>query len=143
MATSEEIFADSNYFVSAFNPEDTRHGYALKISRQLDAESKSLIITNFIFAEVVTVLSQRQGRQTAMTTGEYLLTHPNIRIVHVDEYLQNDTWSIFQKSEHKNISFVDCSIIAVMMSEGVQKLLTFDTTDFKRLQTEYRFLFYE
>ena len=143
MATSEEIFADSNYFVSSFNPEDTKYHHALQVSAKLDSENASLVITNFIFAEVVTVLSQRQGRQTAIQTGQYLLSHPNIRTVHVDEYLQNAAWHIFQDSNDKNISLVDSSIIATMKSEGIQKLLTFDTTDFTKLQDQYRFSFYD
>jgi len=143
MGTSEVIFVDSNYFVSLFNPEDTRHQHALKISDRIEEAETFLCISNFVFAEIVTVLSQRKSREAGIKAGMYLLSRNNIQTAHVDENVQAESWKIFQETQSKNISFVDCSIIATMRAEGLQKLLTFDTTDFVRLQSQHRFSFYE
>ena len=143
MGTSEIIFVDSNYFVSLFNPEDTRHQHALEISDGLEEAETHLYISNFVFAEIVTVLSQRKSREAGIKAGMYLLSRHNIQMTHVDENVQAESWRIFQETQSKNVSFVDCSIIATMRADGFQKLLTFDTTDFKKLQNRYRFSFYE
>ena len=78
----------------------------------------------------------------AREAGRYLMTDPLIRIAHVDESLHQNTWGIFDKIADKNISFVDCSTIAVMKAEHITAVLTFDTTDFKKLRREYKFAFF-
>lgn len=143
MAESDRVFIDSNYFAALFNPSDTLHKRALDLARKIDSQNISLAISNLIFLEVVTVLSQRRDRKIAIEVGEYLLTNPLITIIHIDELLQRESWHIFQNIENKNASFVDSSIIAIMRSEKINMLLTFDTKDFRKLQKQYRLSFYE
>lgn len=84
----------------------------------------------------------KSGREAAVRGGEKLLESPRVRVVHINEELQEASWRIFRKVEHKNISFVDCSTIAVMKVEDIARLLTFDTEDFGKLQKHYRFSLY-
>lgn len=140
---NEWIFADSNYFIALFNEQDALLEKADYTSKKLDEKDISLCITNLIFLEIVTVTSMRASKQIAWEAGKSLLLNPRIRIIHIDEDLQNESWKIFQEITDKNISFVDCSIIAVMKAEGISRVLTFDKTDFGKLQKIYRFSFYE
>ncbi len=143
MAGRNRVFADSNYFVAIFNTDDSLYRKAQEIARKIADEKTQLVISNFIFLEIVTIVSQKKGRAAAIQAGRDILSHPFlVDILHIDEALQKDTWNIFQEVEHKNISFVDCSIVAAMKSEGIQKLLTFDATDFTKLQNQHRFSFY-
>ncbi|MBI4137986.1 MAG: PIN domain-containing protein [Candidatus Wildermuthbacteria bacterium] len=140
---SERIFADSNYFIALFNERDALSEKANLISEKLEEQDILLCITNLIFLEIVTVTSVRASKQIAWEAGKYLLSSPRIQILHADEDLQRESWEIFQEITDKNISFVDCSIIASMKTLGISKLLTFDQTDFKKLQKQYRFSLYE
>lgn len=142
MEQSERIFLDSNYWVALFNSNDALYPAARALARKLDKEKSALIISNFIFLEVVTVLSQRRGKEVAVAAGKYLFSDSIIR-VHIDASLQKDTWSIFQQMKEKNISFVDCSTIALMRAERIDDLLTFDVKDFRRLKRMFRFRLYE
>lgn len=137
--SNNRIFVDANYFVALFNPYDSLHKKAFTIASALEKGNSTLIITNFVFLEIVTVLSQKRGRAVAVEAGNYLLSVPTITTIHIDEALNGDSWNIFQRIAHKDISFVDCSILAVIRAESIPTLLTFDITDFKRLQKEYRF----
>ncbi|MBI2645068.1 type II toxin-antitoxin system VapC family toxin [Candidatus Uhrbacteria bacterium] len=140
MATGERIFIDSNYLVALFNPADSLHIHAKKIATQLDITKRDFVVSNFIFLEIVTVLSLRQGRRSACEAGEYLHS-PSIEMIHIDYVLQRETWNIFHSVQVKDVSFVDCSIIAVMYTEGIDTLLTFDS-HFKKLQRDHRFKLY-
>ena len=140
MEGNKKIFADSNYFIALFNAHDALHERAKKITREM--EQIVFYISNFIFLETVTVLSQKCGRKTSREVGEHLLKNPLIKIVHFDEILQKETWRIFQEEPSKNISFADCSTVAVMDTEGISELLTFDTTDFKKLAKKHHFKLY-
>lgn len=144
MAVDSEVFVDSNYFIAFYNPSDSLHKPAVETERKLQAEASStrFVISPFVFSEVVTVLSQRVGKGTATRVGRFLLSEEGPRIVQHDEKTQGISWGIFEKATNKNISFVDCSIIATMQTEGVSQLITFDKTDFRSLQKHYRFSFY-
>lgn len=143
MEQTDRVFVDSNYFVALFNPSDSLHKNALDVARRIDLQNISLVISNFVFLEIVTVLSQRRGRKVAVEVGEHLLTNPLIVIAHVDELLQRESWYIFQNIKNKDVSFVDSSIIAIMRSEEINTLLTFDTRDFRKLQKQYPLDFYK
>jgi predicted nucleic acid-binding protein len=78
----------------------------------------------------------------AIEAGKAILSNPFIDLIHIDWLLHKEAWKIFQEIEHKNISFVDASIIAAMQAEGIKTLLTLDTTDFKKLVKRYRIKFY-
>ncbi len=126
-----KLFIDSNYFISLYNPSDSQNQKAEKLSHNL--ENFDLYISNFIFLETVTVFSQRVGRKLAVKLGNRLLESESINLIQVDTELQKQTWRIFCDTQKKNTSFVDCSTVAVMQAEGIDKLLTFDREDFKPL----------
>lgn len=142
MEAKNKSFCDSNYFVALFNASDSLYERALHTAQRIKRERIHLIISNLIFSEIVTVLSQKTGKRSALRAGRFLLEDPFLQIVLIDEFLQDQTWQIFQAVREKNISFVDCSIIAAMKAEGIRELLTFDHQDFKKLQNSHRFKFF-
>lgn len=139
MERSNLVFADSNYFIAFYNQEDSLHKQAVSLAKRLKRQGTSFVVTNFIFLEVVTMLAQRLGKENAIRVGKNIVENPRIIFIHIDEALQENSWQIFQAVKDKNISFVDCSIIAVMRAESIPMLLSFDIRDFKKLQKQYRF----
>ena len=105
----------------------------MKIAQKLDKQNNLFFISNFIFLEVVTVLSQRVGKKTALEVGNYLLSDSRINLIHIDENLNDRTWQRFKEIKSKNASFVDASIIETMKMQRLTDLLTFDTKDFSVL----------
>ena len=142
MDGSNFLFVDTNYFVAYFHIYDSLHAKALEISKTIDTDSTRLVLTNYVFLEVVTVLSQRAGKKTASTVGRHLKEAESVTIIHIDTKLHEDAWRIFQEVKAKDISFVDCSTIAAMQADSIKKILTFDHSDFKKLQKQFRFSFY-
>lgn len=140
MERADSIFVDSNILIALFNHEDALHGSVQKLWKDIEREY-SFVISNFVFLETVTVLSQRRNKAVAQEAGREILRNPAFRHIHVDENLQEESWRIFQETENKNVSFVDCSTIALMQFKDISKLLTFDK-EFKTLQKHYRFSLY-
>ena len=136
-----KIFADSNFFIALSNPDDTLNEIAIQRSREIRDKKLPIVISRFIFSETVTVLSQRTNRQIAINAGIDMLSG-QIGIVEIDQRVSDAAWKIFQDIGKKNMSFVDCSILAIMQAEGISKLLTFDREDFSNLRRTYDFSFY-
>lgn len=143
LKNDRRIFIDSNYFIALLNPVDTLHEKARLVGEKISTQDLSLVISNFILLEILTVVSQKVGRYAAVQAGNRLRENPLIEVIHIDEMLQEDSWNIFQEIVKKDISFVDCSIIAVMKAERIDALLTFDIKDFEPLLKQYKFHFYE
>ena len=137
-----KIFVDSNYFIALYRVSDSLHTEAIKIAGILNKEGVVLVVSNFVFAEIVTVLSQREGKELARMVGETILTNRQVEHIHIDQALHKKSWEIFHELSEKDISFVDCSIIAVMREYDIKELLTFDLKDFKKFQKKYRFRLY-
>lgn len=138
-SSSSPLMIDSNFFIALFNPDDSLHEKAQTTAQKIIHSQQSYALTNYIFLEIVTVLSQKRGKARSRTIGNTLLQ--SARIIHIDEWLHQHTWSIFCNVHQKDISFVDCSTIAAMKSEGITTLLTFDA-QFKKLQKHHRFSLY-
>jgi len=139
MAVNNKVFADTNYFVALYNPLDTNHQRARAYSQKIAKGNSRVMTSNYTILEVLTILSQRVSRQAAIRLGKQLMAGKYVQIIHVNEKLHNLTWKIFREIRNKNTSFVDCSILVVMKTEGIKKLLTFDTTDFSPLAKKFKF----
>lgn len=131
------------FFIALYNALDTLHQQAKSISSQLKKENPQVYISTFTFIEVTTIISQRVGRKEAIVAGKDLLESGNFIYIHSTKAIEELSWTIFKEIGKKNISFVDCSIIAVMELENISSLLTFDKKDFTPLQKLYKFNFYD
>ena len=137
------LFIDSNYFIALFNKKDAKYNEAIELARDLETNHYQKFISNLVFSEVVTVISQRVDKQASIDVGEYLLSNTALKTLFIDDRLHQDSWNIFKEISSKNTSFVDCGTIAVMRAENIQELLTFDVADFKKLQKGHRFKLYK
>lgn len=133
------IFVDSNYFIALANPKDSLHTVAFQLSKQIASEKYSVVISNLIVAETLTIISQKLGRKPAITTSIAIHNNPDIEIIFIDRQLHERSLQLFNKIDKKNMSFIDCSILAVMQKKNIKQLLTFDHADFQSLQKKYHF----
>lgn len=116
------VFVDTSVLVSIFNPLDTNNNKALQLARKYP---EKYLISNYVFSETVTVLSQRVGREKAVYAGEKI--KKDFQQIRVDEDLEDLAWEIFKKQMDKDISLVDCTIIALYQKQVFEKCFTFDS----------------
>lgn len=132
------ILLDTSFICSLHLPEDSLHHKALTISKELVNQKVNLYISNFILLEVLTVLSQRKSRKLAIEFGRSVKEEPVIKTIRIDGILEEYSWKIFLKTKEKDLSFVDCSTLAVLDKEKVDYLITFDKL-FNRFQSKFHF----
>lgn len=121
------IFIDASAAVSYFDVKDTNHVRALKISNQFG--KNKIITSNFVFAEIVTIVSQNAGKEVAIDAGNYI--KDIFSVIRIPTEIEDLAWDIFKKQTSKNVSFVDCTTIALFQKDIFDKLFTFDS-DFKK-----------
>lgn len=117
-----KIFADSSALVALFRLEDPNHLKALQLAKQLQGNTG--IISPYIFAETVTIISQKEGKRQSIDAGETLKTE--FVWTRIDEDIFNLAWKIFQGQKSKNVSFVDCTVFALYKKGLFDKCFSFD-----------------
>jgi predicted nucleic acid-binding protein len=132
-------FIDTSYICALYNPHDSLHKEALKLKRGIDQQINPFI-SNYIFLETVTVLSQRVGKQDANDIGNLMFSSNKFGFLQATPKIDVKTWQLFQKVSDKNISYVDCSNVVLMKEERIDKILTFDQ-DFEDLKKQANYNF--
>lgn len=121
------IFVDASALVPLFRLDDPLRNKALILSEKLTGQTA--MISNYIFAELVTILSQKVHKEKAIYAGEYVRKH--YIILRVDDGIEDLAWKIFKQQKSKNVSFVDCTTFALYQKGMFEKAFAFDE-DFKR-----------
>lgn len=133
---NETVFIDANVLCGLFNNQDSLHEKSKKTIKSL--RKSAFAISNFIFLECYTIISQRTSKAHSVRFRKYMLANKQYEILWIDQKLEEDTWAIFQSIKDKNFSYVDASILAVMKSEKIAHLLSFDA-GFAQFQKEFKF----
>lgn len=120
------IITDASALISLFSKKDINHEKATNIIKRL--KTVNLLISNYIFAEVTTMLSQKEGKEKTVKVGEYLKN--KYSWIKLDTETEELAWEIFKKQKSKNVSFIDCTTFALYQQGIFDKAFTFDT-DFK------------
>lgn len=121
------IFLDSSVIIAYKIKDDINHTKAVGIIKRID-EYGRIVVSEYVFAEVVTVLSMKESLKVAVDVGEGLKNAKEVEILKLEKLFE-ETWEIFRE-KGKYLSFVNCSSIAVMKNIGIKKIATFDR-DFK------------
>jgi predicted nucleic acid-binding protein len=127
MAVNKTLFLDTNYFCGLHNPKDSLYLKSRKAFIKIKKEKYILHISNFILAEVFTILSQKVGKRIAIQFGRNLFSsYSPINIIRMTGKDELSSFNIFQKVKSKNFSFVDANSLALMKKFKINYLLTFD-----------------
>jgi len=117
---------DTSYLLALEPANDQSDKSALQHWQKLSKKSPRLVMTSFIFGEVVTFFNSRGYHAKAVQVGNQLLQSPSVEIVQVDEVLLLEGWALLQQHQDKDFSLADCISFVVMRREGLTHALTFD-----------------
>lgn len=122
------IFVDSDAFIAFTKEDDSNHKRAQNIFEKLQDTQITFVTSNFIFAEVATVLSQRVSHKAAVMFIDNMKSSDNIfQIERISEDTEEAATQIFIKQTSKNVSFVDCINIALMKEKHMDGIFSFDS----------------
>jgi predicted nucleic acid-binding protein len=117
---------DTSYVLALELANDQSHKSALQHWQKLSKKSPKLVITSFIFGEVVTFFNSRGYHARAVEVGNRFLQSPSVEIVQVDGALMLEGWGMMQQHQDKDFSLADCISFVVMRRLGITHALTFD-----------------
>src|SRR5688572_16336687 len=104
---SEFIVVDSSFLIAYHNTRDVHHAAAARAMVQLVAGKWGrVLLLEYVFLEVVTVLLARRGHEVAVEVGTKLLEAAEVDFVPCSE-LFLDALETFRTQASGTLSFVD------------------------------------
>jgi predicted nucleic acid-binding protein len=117
------VFFDTSAIYGYVNLRDPAHN---RIKAFIDNFKGRLVITNYIFDEIITLILYRLGHKIAANVGNILMNSQQIINYRVIEQDQKDGWKLFLMRHDKEYSFTDCISFIVIRKLNIEKCLTTD-----------------
>ena len=120
------IVLDSSFLVAYHNSRDVHHAAALAaFTELLDGKWGSLLLPEYVFLEVVTVLARRKDLLTAVGVGDMLLQAKEIEFVPCVDFF-TEAVKIFRDQTKGRLSFADAAVVAIARARAAGFVATFD-----------------
>lgn len=127
MNVAFSVFVDADAFVALAKEEDAHHESALKLLDWLIDRHARFITSNYVIAESITVISQRVGHAHALQFIADIKSEQSIFLVRwITPQIEEQAIAIFQKQTSKNVSFVDCTNMAILSLLRIDAIFSFD-----------------
>lgn len=127
------IVLDSSFLIAYHNDGDVHHvAAAATMPPATDGEWGEILLLEYVFLEVVTVVGARKAMRDAASVGERLLSAREVEFVPCSEIFLA-AFELFRAQERFRLSFVDAAVVAVARERGAEFVATFDE-DFRSIQ---------
>jgi predicted nucleic acid-binding protein len=118
------IIVDASFLVAFKNRRDALHEKAAA-HMPVVASRAPMLVHEYAFAEIVTVLLARSGLQVAVETGRELLESAEVEIVPASSRFGR-SWERFSAQRGTRHSLADAALLALAQERGVSAIATFD-----------------
>lgn len=119
----EQIFLDTSALYAYINAKDPDYR---RVNDFLNSFKGRVIITNYIFDEIVTLVLARLGHDKAVFVGNILNKSPQVDRVWVTLSDEKAAWMLFVSRKDKGYSFTDCISFVVMKRLKISKCAALD-----------------
>ena len=131
MSDLRAVFVDTGAWVALRYARDQQHGRARGLLRRLRRDGLGLVTTEWVLAEVVTLLKARGAIDHAVTLGGALQAGRLGHVVESTPDRRRRAWDLFLRYRDQRVGWVDCASFAVMEELGLGQFFGFDE-DFVR-----------
>lgn len=122
-----KVFVDTSAWFASYDRHDQSYAAAERVTRHLHLQHATLVLSDFVLTETLTLIRYRLGHVSAVRFGQAVLESRLAELVAVTEPIRQRAWEIFQRYDDKTFSFTDCSSFAVMESLELKTAFAFDT----------------
>lgn len=126
------IFVDTGFFVALLCENDAHHDRAQRALQAYRGRNlrQSLLTTNNVLLETLTVARREAGHQVAVQAGELLFSGKLASLYRTTEEDEQAAFGYMKQHADKRYSAIDCLSFVVMLKLGINEALTFDRRDF-------------
>lgn len=117
------VLIDTSFLVAYYDSRDNNHQRSTELLKDIETRKfGSTFISDYIFDETITLLKKYIGNKRATEKGNDILN--SLELIEVDTAVFNSAWDISKKFDE--LSFTDCTSIALMKRYDISYITTFD-----------------
>jgi uncharacterized protein len=126
------IFVDTGFFVALLCENDAHHEQARKALQAYKGLNlrESLLTTNNVVLETLTVARREGGHAVAVQAGELLFSGKLVTVYRTSGDDELAAFRYLKQHADKRYSATDCLSFVVMLKLGIAEAFTFDRRDF-------------
>ena len=118
------IILDSSFILAFDNLDDFHNKKAKELWKRIEGmEFGQYFISDYIFDEIIAVSMRKISKERAFVLGQQILK--SVPIINIDKNIFNEAWNFFKESK-LNLSFTDCTNLALLKLIGSKNIVTFD-----------------
>lgn len=118
------LFADTSAFYALFNRDDPHHRAVVELYQNT---SLFLVTTRTVFAELMSLITKRQGKRAAIHCGVAMRAAVDrLRIVDTDGGQNERAWQLFCKYKDKQWDLIDCTSFIFMEDADLKEAFACD-----------------
>lgn len=121
-----KVFVDTSAWFACYDRHEQTHAAAERVIHQLRLQRATLVLSDFVLTETLTLIRHRLGHAWAVRFGRAVFESRLAELVAVTESLRQRAWEIFQRYNDKAFSFTDCTSFAIMESLELKVGFAFD-----------------
>jgi|ETNmetMinimDraft_11_1059920.scaffolds.fasta_scaffold183199_2 predicted nucleic acid-binding protein len=121
-----KIYVDSSAFIGLYSRDDVHKPKADDKSKFLQEEHIPIVTSYGVLDETATVLSQRVSKAVACSFLEEVLAEDGPELLELSSRIRDEAYGIFKQVGSKNISVVDCQIVALCGAHNIKTIFSFD-----------------
>jgi len=125
---SHSLFVDTSGWADPILQNTPLFATMKAVSQQAIAAQRPLVTTNYVFAELVALLTARSllTRPRILQFINGLRQLPQLITIHLDLATNHDVWLLLEQYNDKDWSFVDAASFVVMRRYGLSEAFTSD-----------------
>ena len=123
------IFVDTWAWYALADTDDNNHLIAQIANEELQDAGYTLITTNFVVAETLTLIRYNLGHAAAVRFWyllQELITDGLVEYIRIEAVHETVAWQIFERYGDQDFSFTDCTSFAVMRLQHLTEVFTGD-----------------
>ena len=126
ISMSKAVFIDTGAWFAGIAKNDQYHDRAMKHRNRLLKQNSRLITTNHVVHETTMLLERKVSKKEAIKFLKTVIKDPLVEIVHADEDLEQEGYSLYQKYKDQDYSIADCISFVAMRQYHISRCFTFD-----------------
>ena len=125
-ALGRDVFVDTSGYYAAAIREDSNHAIASATMERSVGAKHRLITTNFVLAELHSLILSRVSREVAIETVTVIIQSDETQLVRVEEEDEGRAWAILAHYDDKDFTLTDATSFAVMERLGLRTAFALD-----------------
>ena len=121
-----KLFVDTSAWLALNDRSDQFHALAVEKLARIRAGRISLVTSDYVLDESVTIIRLRASHAAAVIFGQSILGSSVIDLIPVGSDDRLAAWEIFKKYADQDFSFTDCTSFALMRKLRLKTAFTFD-----------------